>query len=241
MGLGDTFKLAKLTIEAFATEKRDQPISGKSRFEVQYNPETLSLRHESVFQDQQGIGTTSGNPKFLHSQSKRLTVNLVVDGTHVGYFGAELLRHVPTTAEQIADFLAIAYQTQSASHEPSYLRLSWGQGVLGQSFDCRLQSVDIKYTAFDRDGSPLHAELAAQFVEALEPKKRVAEAALSSPDLTHRRIVVAGDTLPLLCREIYGSADHYLRVAAFNGLDSFRRLQPGTELVFPPLAPSQRQ
>ncbi len=241
MGLGDTFKLAKLTIEAFTTEKRDQPIPGKFRFEVQYNPESLSLRHESVFQDQQGLGTTSGNPKFSHSQSKRLSVSLVVDGTHVGYFGAELLRHVPSTAEQISDFLAITYQTQSSSHEPSYLRLSWGQGVLGQSFDCRLQSVDIKYTSFDRDGSPLHAELSAQFVEAIDPKKRVAEAALSSPDLTHRRTVVAGDTLPLLCRQIYGDAAHYLRVAAFNRLDSFRRLEPGRELIFPPLASSGKR
>ena len=42
-------------------------------------------------------------------------------------------------------------------------RLLWGKGVLEKGFDCRLQSVDVKYTAFDRDGSPLHAELSAVF------------------------------------------------------------------------------
>jgi LysM repeat protein len=238
MTIRDLFKLAKLKIEAFTDEARQQPIAGKPFFEVQYNPETLSIRHESVFQDQQGIGTTSGSARFSHSRSKNLTVNLVLDGTHVGYFGVELLRHVPSVAEQLDDFLAICYQTQSSSHEPSYLKLSWGNGVLGKSFDCRLQSVDVKYTSFGRDGSPLHAELVAQFVEALDPKKKAAADGHNSPDLTHRRTVVAGDTLPLLCREIYGSAEYYLRVAEVNGLDEFRRLRPGQELVFPPFARS---
>jgi nucleoid-associated protein YgaU len=97
-----------------------------------------------------------------------------------------------------------------------------------------LQSVDIKYTTFDRDGSPLHAELAAVFVEDLDPKKKASLDRLSSPDLTHRRVVRSGDTLPLLCREIYGSAQHYLRVAEVNRLDDFRELRPGQELIFPP-------
>ena len=54
--------------------------------------------------------------------------------------------------------------------------------ILGRDFDCRLQSVDIKYTAFDRDGSPLRAELNAAFVEDLAPPKKLKEDKLSSPD-----------------------------------------------------------
>jgi nucleoid-associated protein YgaU len=102
------------------------------------------------------------------------------------------------------------------------------------SFNCRLESVDIKYQAFDRDGAPLHAVLAATFVEQLDPAKRAAADNLSSPDLTHRRVVAEGDTLPLLFRAIYGSPSHYLRVAQVNGLDDFRSLTAGQELIFPP-------
>jgi nucleoid-associated protein YgaU len=96
--------------------------------------------------------------------------------------------------------------------------------------------VDVKYTAFNRDGSPLHAELSAVFVEDLDPKKKASADRLSSPDLTHMRVVRAGDSLPLLCIEIYGSASHYLRVAEVNALDDFRVLEPGTSLYFPPFA-----
>lgn len=234
MGLSSLFKLAKLTIAAFEDSARTKPVGLKSSLEVQFNPETLSMRHESVFQGRQGIATSSAQARFTHSRSQLLNVDLVFDGTNVGYFGVELLRPVPTVADRVKQFLQLCYQVNSASHEPSYLKLSWDKGVLGPSFDCRLQSVDIKYTSFDRDGSPLHAELSAVFVEDLDPKKKASQDRLSSPDLTHRRMVSAGDTLPLLCRDIYGSSEHYLRVAEVNGLDDFRLLTPGQELIFPP-------
>ena len=50
------------------------------------------------------------------------------------------------------------------------------------------------------------------------------------------RTVKSGDTLPLLCKEIYGSSAYYLRVAADNELDDFRHLVPGQTLYFKPLS-----
>lgn len=244
MGPGDLFAMAKLTIEGYKDERRSgAPLA---TFKAQYNPETLSLHHENVFQGQQGIGTTSGASAWSYSRPKRLSVDLVLDGTRVGYLGVELLRHVPTVAEQIRSFVATCYQLVGEIHQPLFLQLKWGKalggfaalagigGMAEPSFHCRLESVDVKYQAFDRDGAPLHAVLAATFVEQLDPVKGAAAENRSSPDLTHRRVVADGDTLPLLCREIYGSPSHYLRVAQVNGLDDFRNLTAGQELIFPP-------
>jgi Contractile injection system tube protein len=244
MGLGDLFGLAKLTIEGFKEESRQGVALGT--FTAQYNPETFSLHHENVFQGQQGIGSTAGANPWSYSGPKRLSVSLVLNGTNVGYMGVELLRRIPTVAEQITSFLSTCYQLVGEIHQPLYLKLSWGKALGGfaalagfgampaPSFHCRLESVDIAYQAFDRDGAPLHAVLAATFVEQLDPAKQAAVEKRSSPDLTHRRVVVDGDTLPLLCREIYGSPSHYLRVAEVNGLDDFRTLTAGQELLFPP-------
>lgn len=234
MALGNLFKLAKLTVSAFEDSARTKPVRPQPTFDVQYNPETLSLKHESVFERRQGIATSSAQARFAHSRSKLLNVNLVFDGTQVGHLGVELLRHVPSVAERLQQFLRVCYRVQSESHEPAYLKLTWAKGVLGPSFDCRLQSADVQYTAFDRDGSPLHAQLAATFVEDLDPKKKAALDRLASPDVTHRRVVRSGDTLPLLCREIYGSTRYYVRVAEVNALDDLRALTPGQVLIFPP-------
>lgn len=244
MGLGNLFKLAKLTITAFKTSERGASDQIGAPLEVQYNPSTLAVKHESVFQTRQGIASSGGRAKYSHSRSPTLDVALVFDGTNVGYMGVELLFGVESVGDRVKKFLRTCYQVESATHEPAYLRLTWDKGVLGPNFDCRLKSVDIQYTSFDRDGSPLHAELAASFVGDVDPSKQAALDRLSSPDLSHRRVVKSGDTLPLLCREIYGSAEHYLRVAEVNGLDDIRVLQPGIELTFPPFEgarrPSQR-
>ena len=57
-----------------------------------------------------------------------------------------------------------------------------------------------------------------------------------SPPITHNVTVVSGDTLPALCHKIYGDSGYYTKVAAFNGLLSYRKLKPGTQLIFLPLS-----
>jgi nucleoid-associated protein YgaU len=52
--------------------------------------------------------------------------------------------------------------------------------------------------------------------------------------------VVAGDTLPELARQVYGSETHYLWLARQNQLDDFRNLQPGRVIHFPPLPAEAR-
>lgn len=238
MALGNTFKLAKLTIEAYkdAAQKKalkSGPTDG-NRLEVMYNPETLSTKHEAVHDKRRKT--------WVHNKSGEVSVKLVFDGTNVASFGVEQLGRLPTVAERVHHFLSMCFKIVPETHEPAFLTLKWGDGIFGLGgFDCRLQSVDIHYTAFDRDGSPLRAELAARFVEVVDPDKKKADERLSSPDLTHIRVVRAGDTLPLLCREIYGSAAHYLRVARVNDLDDFRCLAPGQELIFPPFAGKERR
>jgi nucleoid-associated protein YgaU len=57
----------------------------------------------------------------------------------------------------------------------------------------------------------------------------------TSPDLSHILTVRAGDILPLMCFDVYGSSAYYPQVARVNGLTEFRQLTPGTQLLFPPL------
>jgi nucleoid-associated protein YgaU len=49
-------------------------------------------------------------------------------------------------------------------------------------------------------------------------------------------VVRAGDTLPLLCYQVYEDPSYYLQVAKANNLSNFRKLEQGTELFFPPIA-----
>ena len=57
----------------------------------------------------------------------------------------------------------------------------------------------------------------------------------SSPDLTHVRTIRPGDSIPMLCEDIYGSPIYYLEVAKANNLANFRTLKAGQKIIFPPL------
>ncbi len=234
MGLLAKFKLQRLTIRAWSTRKRSG-ISFDS-FTVQYNPSSLQMSHQNVFEELQGINTSGREARYSHSRSESISVDLVIDGTGVSDWTLVRLfgGGAGSVTEQVDDFLKLCFYMNGAIHEPKFLRLEWGDGVLGK-FDCRLDNVDINYVSFSRDGTPLRAELKATFISDIEATKRASLDGKNSPDLTHTRTVVCGDTLPLLCESIYGTPKYYLRVARVNGLDNFRDLTPGRVLIFPPL------
>lgn len=235
MASDSPFRLEKLRIEAYARPLRTGP--PQKTVTVMFNPESYTLTHVNRLEESQGLDTSGGSGRFIHACSKKLRLDLVLDGTGVSDYGG-LRPSGPgpaSVARQVDDFLETCFYMDGKLHAPKYLKIHWGRGSL-QNFECRLKSVQITYTAFDRSGDPLRAKLETTFLEHHAPKIRVAREGKSSPDLTHHRVVREGDTLPLLCREIYGSPSHYLEVAVANGLDDFRDLAPGQEIVFPPLA-----
>lgn len=230
MPLPKPFKLEKLKVKAFKSRRRSAT-DAVGTFEAMFNPESFNQKYEIVYGKNQGYNSTNKRVDYERSKPAELNLTLVLDGTGVDQFDLLRLGGTQTVAARVKAFLDLTFRMNGSIHEPNYLTVEWGALI----FSCRLGSVDVKYTSFDRDGTPLRAELQAAFVADQEVKKRMAEENKSSPDLTHRIVVRAGDTLPLLTQRIYGTTDPYVWVAQVNGLDDFRRLTPGQELVFPPL------
>jgi nucleoid-associated protein YgaU len=81
----------------------------------------------------------------------------------------------------------------------------------------------------------LRSKLNASFVSGTDLGKQASVKGTSSPDLTHIRTVKVGDTLPAMCQAIYKDSSYYIKVARFNNLINFRKLEPGTEITFPPV------
>ena len=134
--------------------------------------------------------------------------------------------------DDVNEFRRILTEYQGESHEPYHLKLVWGNLV----FKGRAVEVGITYKLFNPDGQPIRAVVRVKFKGSIEEKKRASVEDRHSPDLTHRRTVKPGDTLPFMCFQVYGDPRHYLFVAERNGLDDFRRLAAGQVLEFPPLA-----
>lgn len=235
MALGLLNKLQKLKINVYGNRRRGG--LPQAVFTVMFNPATLSVSHTNEFSKLQGINTRGRKAQYIYSRSREHRLELILDGTGATDFGIStpLGRGAGSVASQVKQFLDLCFHMDGKIHEPRFLKIQWGEGEL-KDFDCRLQSVDIEYTLFDKNGAPLHAVLKTNFIEDIDSAKGVRLAGKNSPDLSHTRIVKSGDTLPLLSKEIYGSSQYYLQLAQVNNIDDFRNLTPGQELIFPPLA-----
>jgi hypothetical protein len=235
MGLLNLFKLEKLRIDAYKAEGRSASdyVDG---MDAMFNPASLTEKHANAFQAPrlQAINSSGRPALYSYTPPSDLSLQLILDGTGVAFMGAEQLARAlqgASVKKDVARFKKLCLEMNGAIHQPNFLKVSWGDF----KFSCRLASLDITYKLFDESGDPLRAELAVRFVKDRSAKSILLEESKSSPDLTHVRTVKSSDTLPLLCKEIYGSSAHYLRVAAENGLDDFRFLRPGQKLRFPPL------
>lgn len=116
--------------------------------------------------------------------------------------------------------------------EANYLKISWGT----LDFNCRVKSLRVNYTLFSPSGNPIRASVDVTFKEDENIKNVKANANSDLSNETKEVTAKAGDTLPLMALQVYGSALYFLSVAKVNKLSSFRKLKPGQKIVFPPLS-----
>lgn len=228
--MADSGKLEKMLILAYESSEDAENggrAEAKDTFQALINPETYTLEYKVKTDDAQAQGTSGKQSKFAYIMPSELTFEFLFDNTGIidGKPNAE------GVFDEVLHFRQMLTAYQGKSHEPYHLKLVWGNLI----FKGRAVELGITYKLFNPDGQPIRAIAKVKFKGSVEEKKRAAEEYRQSADLTHARVVKAGDTLPLLCYQIYGDPRHYLQVAEHNQLSNFRVLVPGTSLFFPPI------
>ncbi|MCI5139497.1 MAG: LysM peptidoglycan-binding domain-containing protein [Candidatus Electrothrix sp. AR1] len=239
-------ELQKMLILAFADSETTETGGQKEAnepFEVLINPESYTVDYKFNYANSdQGHGTSGKQLKYLNTEPLEMSFEFLFDGT--GIIDGEWRtkkgnppiddKGVPqdSIVDRIREFKRVLLEYKGDSHEPRHLKLVWGDSFI---FSGRATEVSINYKLFKPDGTPIRAIAKVKIKSSVEETKRALQENRKSADLTHRRQVKAGDTLPLMCHRIYGDPKYYLDVARVNGLHDFRSLRPGTNLVFPPL------
>jgi hypothetical protein len=214
--------LEKLKIEAYT--KADYSSGMVGRFDAYVNPNEITLAYEMEYDSAQGAGTTNSRMNFKSVKPGDLALTFFIDGTGANGVAIDV-------QGKIREFQKITGYNGDI-HRPNYLKVAWGTMEIKK---CVLKSASIAYKLFGPDGIPLRAVITANFTDNSDDETRVARSRDRSPDLTHVRVVKAGENLPMLCYRIYGDPGYYLEVARANGIDDFRDIAPGTRIIFPPL------
>jgi Contractile injection system tube protein len=235
---GLTGELAKLYINSHDDEEQK---SAAKIFSVYYNPTTFVATYGITYNDKKKIAESNGELPFNVYNPVTYTFDLMFDGT-----GASQPSGAPPSGtvvdgkldvdSAIKEFMDLCYGFDGTIHRPRFLSLIWGETMQARVL---LTGVTVTKDLFSSDGKTLRAKLACSFKGFSDKALADAEKRKSSPDMTHARVVLQGDKLPLMCESIYGKPDLYLQVARYNNLSNYRNLKPGQKIFFPPLVTSK--
>ncbi|WP_438426384.1 CIS tube protein [Aquimarina macrocephali] len=218
--------LKKLRILAFKNAEYSGTPSEEETFTAMINPESYTLDYKVEYQDGQGQGTSSAQQKFSVSKPGEWTGEFLIDSS--GIIDGKPRETIEEDIKKLRDLL-LKYEGEI--HEPKHFQIIWGS----LTFKGRCTGLNINFKLFNSQGKPTRAICKVSFIGSVDDELRTAEEKKKSPDMTHYRMLKAGDTLPMMCYEIYGNSGHYVQIARVNKLSSFRDLVPGTEIFFPPL------
>lgn len=251
MGLKDIFSplggLEKLKITAFDDEDYNLPTK---TYVVMYNPTNFSQSFHSKWLPEEGANTDGKERQFRAIESDNVSFEFLFDATgasppgndegselDLGGGTVETVSAIEKINEDehvdsaIKAFLDITQNIKSDTHIPNHLQINWG----AYEFHGVLESATVNYKLFNSSGLPIRATVTANFAESVSREEQAEQKRLNSTDLTHKRIVKAGDTLPLIAKDIYGDAALYVEIAKANKLKNFRNLEPGQPLILPPI------
>lgn len=201
----------------------------EGEFTTLVNPESYSLSYNIEYDEKHAPGTSSGPARFNKMAPQDFDIEFLFDGT--GVIPAKKNVEGGSVQDEIDKFRSIVFDYNGEKHRPNFVKIIWGALLFKGVF----VSLDLEYKLFKPSGEPLRAVGKAKFKGSQDDEERAAEENKSSPDLTHSRMVKAGDTLPLMTYRIYGDSKYYLEVAKYNKLSNFRNLTPGDQIIFPPI------
>jgi len=214
-------------IKMVITGYKDRAFKDKAgQYETMLNPHTVNLKRAIRYNTEQAPNSSETSQKYKDTPSTTLDFELLLDCT--GVVDAKRL-NLPAEVTKLQD---LVYDYHGDIHRPYFVIIRWG---IGETFQGVLNTFDISYTLFDPNGIPLRAKISLKFSSYIDAKALAIEESKNSPDLTHSVSVVAGDSLPGLSQRLYDTPDYYVQLAQFNGLNKFRHIAPGRQLVFPPI------
>lgn len=229
-GIPEQGQLAKLKFTAYNAIDFSEKNTEAGEYEVMFNPATISVKLQVDREESQGNGSTTSEMRFKMIKPQDFQFEFIIDGT--GAVTAEK-KSVP---DEIEKFLKVVYTYNGTTHAPNYVMVRYGAVLLKTV----MKSVDVTYTLFKADGSPLRAKVTIVLTSCVDQQLSEMINSKSSPDLTHKRTIKQTEKLISMANTIYSKNIYYQDVAKANKLNNFRRIKTGTEILFPPLEKTKK-
>jgi len=205
-------------------------LTANTSIECKFNPKQFSLNkraswvtHETKTKNVSHLHFGGGNPATMN-------FDLFFDTTDTG----EDVRTKYT--DFLLGLLEIDKTKKDANgkslHEPPDCRLSWGSVL---SVIVIVESVDLTFTFFLGDGTPVRATAKLALKQKMDEKLQAPQNPTSRSEARKTWVVHEGETLDWIAYREYGNPAYWRHIAQTNDLANPRQLRAGQVLKLVPL------
>lgn len=200
---------------------------GQDHFVVEFNPTDYLTEKRNQYSETAIPGLGSPIIQYGYGSAETLSIELLLD-TYTKAEPNKKKRDVRDKyIRKLEQFLAI----DGELHAPPPCKVVWGS----LEFVGVLESLRKNYILFAEDGTPVRARATLSWKEYQTPEMQVMETPRFSPDRRKRHILHEGDSLWQLAYDYYGAVSHWKLIAEVNDIEDPLNLDPGTEILIPPI------
>jgi nucleoid-associated protein YgaU len=221
MPLPTGFEQAKLDIE------------GNTTIDCWFNPTQYSIAKTNSWVRANAPGQSLPETQFSGGNPRSLTIELLFDASPDG----DVSKVTDELFAMMEADKALGGQRGTNSARPPKLQLSWG-GY--HSFWAVCTSLNVQFTMFKADGTPIRATTTLTLMQAEEDLRSTRGSVARPQNPTTRsdmrlraHVVRDGDSLQSIAYEHYGDPTDWRRIADFNGIDDPLRLRRSSTLSIP--------
>ncbi len=216
---------AAAPVKAFIEPERGETI------ECLFNPAEFTIAKSNQWSEVKAPGRNTPKLTFAQGQAGTITMELTLDTTATGEPVTKYTSALLALMKIDAELPDSNNKTNSA--RPPYCVFHWGSF---HSFKAIIQSLNIRFTYFAGDGTPLRAKAQVSFKQFEDEEAYGPQNPTSGTPETHTvHCVSAGETLDRIAAVRYGDPGRWRLLAEANDVVDPLELEPGTPLVVPDL------
>jgi len=197
--------------------------------EFQFNPSEYSVKKSASWHTpQRSMGTQAGPPpNYVGSNPQSISLQIFLDDWESDD------DNVVGSVKLLLDWCTPTKESISKNApQPPVLHFSWGSNPQLMDRKFYLESVNVKYTMFKPDGTPVRATADINLKEVpddLGPQNPTS----GSIQARKTHVISDGDTLQSIATREYDNPNLWRGLAAFNEIDDPMRLSIGSRILIP--------
>jgi hypothetical protein len=194
-----------------------------------FNPTEYRLSQTATITHSKSVFKPGGEIEYVGTSGLTVSMQLFFD---------DFASAKGDVTPKISKLLAWQMPNEKEQLGPPYVKFEWGNKQL-QNFKGVITTLNISYTVFAKDGTPLQAKVDLTLDGNVDPPPGKNPTS-HSVDMRRVHTVVEGETIQTIAYAELGRSAYWRSIASANGIDDPLRVRPGRALLIPSAADAAR-